>query len=231
MSQVNSNADEGLKRAEEIALRYGITIDNILIAWTEFETIAESQKIVPSLRAFEIHLRIVLAKGMPEIKYIEPLHCKGLDPLNPYYGNLATSEVSSNDHYSNFKSRILSISFISWSTFLIYQMTGLKGSRDAELWGLSLGFDYNDDGGVITFILFTYLLALYRLSPSIDKIISEKIQDYQKQAIFHGIILTLFLIISSFFNTRGFDLVLKLGCIGSIALIQWFLHSPKTKDP
>lgn len=75
---------EGEKRAQELSLRYGLPIENVLELWGEFKLRAKAEGFDPTLRAFEILLRVDLARKMPEIKHLEPLYCKGLDPLNPY---------------------------------------------------------------------------------------------------------------------------------------------------
>lgn len=75
---------EGEKRAQELSLRYGLPIEKILEAYREFQLKAKAGGFEPSMRAFEILLRIDIARNMPEIKNVEPIYCKGLDPLHPY---------------------------------------------------------------------------------------------------------------------------------------------------
>jgi hypothetical protein len=75
---------EGEKRAEELALRYGLPKETIFEAYRAFQVKATENGWTITMRLFEAQLRVDLAQIHPDVKNVEPLYCKGLDPLHPY---------------------------------------------------------------------------------------------------------------------------------------------------
>ncbi len=75
---------EGEKRVRELSWRYGLPLETLLELWGQFKRKPKAEGFDPTLRAFEILLRVDLARNMQELRNLEPLYCKGLDPLNPY---------------------------------------------------------------------------------------------------------------------------------------------------
>jgi hypothetical protein len=78
------NAILGQIRAKKLSNRYGIPKNNIIDAYIYHVQLSRQPEQIPTIRSFEMMLRKSLAEQHPDIKHIEPIYCKGLDPLNPY---------------------------------------------------------------------------------------------------------------------------------------------------
>ena len=83
------NGIVGMRRAKKLGERYGIPTQRILQRYEEFRMFGAPEGQQATLRAFEIMLRQELAMFDPAVKRIEPLYCKGLDPLKPYNADSA----------------------------------------------------------------------------------------------------------------------------------------------
>lgn len=129
----------------------------------------------------------------------------------------------------DFKETLKSKTFVSWAPLLLYLTTKLKRYGDAYLFGndqLRFNFGKYGEGFQILFIYLVYFGILYFITPHVESALQSKVEE-NKRVFFHGVLLTLVILIGSFILRKDYDLLLKLGILWSIILIQWFLSSSK----
>lgn len=72
----------GQLRSRKLARRYGLAWQFITDDFARFVTQCRSLGAVATVRAYEISLRLTLEKESPDVRYIAPLYCQGMDPIN-----------------------------------------------------------------------------------------------------------------------------------------------------
>lgn len=199
--------EEGQERLISLSQAYNLPTNTILDFWDEYEKFAAVKKNMLSVRGFEMFLRLRLSQARSEIKSISPVYCIGFDPLNPR-----------SDNRIDIKKRVTTAAFINLSPLLLLQMTHLKGYSKARLWGI-------DEPAGIIFLTAIYLGCLIYLSPLIELKVSETIPNTSKKILFFGAVLAFLTLFGSFFYERRFDLLLKLGCIGTFTTLQYLIAS------